>query len=423
MKEKSEDAMKRIGIRPLLVLLGYGMLLCSNASMAADSTYVLRGKVMDTSDNWLNDANVTLVPIGVETQSNANGEFVLKFQIDEPLKRNKRRAFATLQVTRSGHVDAQIPIRSMNQFTSEEPIVVKLKPKPVDSSLVGFTTEMKAPEGRKGTEVQFHVYIPESVKRVKAAFCISRHGMGDITKPVLKSFAEEEQVALIGMLGDPVQRGVASVDVLDEHLKRLAELSGHPELPEVPLMTFGHSNGTGFAASWPRDRPDRVIAWIAFHPGFSNYLQFPNTEKAPALVMCGTIDKYLLRSRQDQVVAKMRETRNAAMCVMMEGGVGHGPADADSAWELITEFCKAAMRVRLGEDGTLKPIDIESGWLGATYDFERGGRQRLEVAPYSEFRGDKSTANWFPDGAFAKTWQTYGQNEPAKKVRPVRSSQ
>ena len=391
------------------MLLISGAMILASTMVAEGQSYVLKGKVMDTSDNWLNAAKVALIPIGAEAHTDANGEFTLEFKIDKPLKRNRARNIAAMVVKREGHLDKKVPIKTMAFFRAAKPIVVKLTPNPVDSSLVGFTAEMKAPKGRKGTTAQFHVYIPESVKRVRAAFYISRHGMGDIKRPALQRFAEEEEVALVGVMGDPVQRGVANVSVLDEHLTRLAEMAGHPELTNVPIMTFGHSNGTGFSASWPRDRPDQVIAWVAFHPGFSGYLQYPNTERVPSMVMCGTADKYLKNARQDRVAAKMRETRNAAMCVMMEGGVGHGPADQASTWEFITEFLKSAMRTRLAEDGTLKPVSIESGWLGATYDFDEGGRQLLDVAPYAEFTGDKSTANWFPDGEFAEAWQAYGQ--------------
>lgn len=380
-----------------------------HSTVFADS-FVIEGKVTDTSDNWLNGATVTLRPIGAKATTDANGEFTLKFSIDEPLKPNKRKAIASLKVEREEHVTTTVPIKSVNFFTAAKPLVVKLKPNPVDSNVVGFTTEMKVPTKKMGTTADFHVYIPESVEKVRAAFYISRHGMGNITKPVLKKFAEEEKVALVGMFGDPVQRGLPSVDVLDEMIERLAEMAGHPELPDVPIMTFGHSNGTGFSASWPRDRAHRVIAWVAFHPGFSNYLQFPNTEQVPSMVMCGTVDKYLLRSRQDEVVVQMRKTRNAAMCAMMEGGVGHGPADQDTTWEFIIEFMKSAMRTRLADDGTLIPVSIENGWLGEIYNFDKGGRQLLEVAPFAEFSGDKSTANWFPDSEFAKAWQNYGKN-------------
>ena len=237
---------------------------------------------MDTDDNWLNEAKVTLLPVGAKTQTDANGEFSLEFTLDAPLKaKQRKRGIATLKVERRGHITRQVRIASMDYF--------------------------------------------------------------------------------------------------------------------------------------PRDLPQRTIAWIAFHPGFSGYLKFENTDQVPAMVMCGSIDKYFLSARQDEVVASLRKERNAAMNVMMEGGVGHGTADADSTWQFVVDFLQAAMRTRLNDDGTLKPVEISSGWLGATYDVEKGGRQQLEIAPYAKFKGDKSTASWLPDEEFAQKWQAYGAKQPQGK--------
>ncbi|WDE95311.1 hypothetical protein PQO03_06205 [Lentisphaera profundi] len=395
------------------------LLLCSllmTQGILSAEDYILSGKIMDTDDNWLNEAKVTLSPLKIETYSNANGEFTLKFSLDKPLASKKRNFIASLKIERAGHVAQSIRIRSMSFFA--KPLEVKLSPEAVDSSLLGFRTDMDPTNSiigkRTGREADFYIYIPESVKKIRAALYISMHGMGDISKPILKQFAEDEQLALVGMNGDPIKRGINNVELINEHIEKLAELSGHPELTTAPIMTFGHSNGTGFAASFPRDWHQRTIAWVAFHPGYSGYLQFPNTEKVPSMVMCGTIDKYLLNARQDETVAQMRKEKNAAMNVMMEGGVGHGPADQDATWIFIRDFLKAAMDFRLNEDGTLKPVVIEQGWLGARYDLEKGGRQDLIIAPYADFKGDKSTANWFPSESFAKAWQTYGKREVKK---------
>ncbi|CAA6676334.1 MULTISPECIES: hypothetical protein [unclassified Lentimonas] len=387
-------------------------------SLISGQTIILTGKVMDTDDNWLNDVKVSMNPVDTVTTSDPNGDFTFEFVYDEKIKPNKRGILATLTFEKEGHVDEKIRIRSTDFFIKGKPLVVKLKSEPMQEGMVGFTAQMvsvNAVGKETSGEAEFHVYIPESVEKVRAAFYLSRHGMGDITPPILQKFAEEEKVALIGMYGNPVQRGLSDVSLTDEHVKKLAELSGHPELVDAPILTFGHSNGTGFAACWPAQRPEKAIGWISFHPGFTQYLEFPNTETVPAMVMLGTVDEYFLRSRQDETVKAMRKTRDAAMCTMMEAGVGHGPVDPDIVWDFVVEFCKAAMRVRLGEDGELKPIKIEDGWLGATYDVDAGGRQLLEIAPYAEFKGDQSTANWLMDEEFAKVWQAYARTDHLKK--------
>ena len=387
----------------LCYLIIQGLPFSALKTVAQDKSYTLSGLVTDESDNWINEAIVTLEPIGINVLSDANGNFLL--EVDP--KKLKNSTF-NLQAEKVGYLTAKISIDSLDIVEGIQGIVLKMESNPIDSDIIGFTVEMEPSGNFAGTLAQFHVFVPESADTIKAALYISRHGMGNISNAVLQQFAEEERVALVGMFGDPVQRGVDDVAVLDVFIDSLSKLSGHPELSNVPVMTFGHSNGTGFSASWPRDRPDRTIAWVSYHPGFSNYLQYTNTEKVPSMVMLGSIDKYLLRSRQDTVVAHMRKTRNAAMCAMMEGGIGHGPSDVDATWAFITEFYKSAMRLRLADDGTLKPIQIDHGWLGEIYNFEEGGRQLLDIASYENFTDGWLSANWFPDEEFARHWQCYG---------------
>ncbi|TWU03514.1 hypothetical protein [Neorhodopirellula pilleata] len=386
----------------------------SKANLKPGQKIFVTGKVMDTDDNWLNDVNVSMRPIGGQTSTDPNGDFAVAFLWSEKLKPNKRGIIAALTFEKEGHLVKTIRITSIDFFFNSKPLVVKLEPKPIEKNIVGFTTPMNTfnAVGKESSgDAEFHVYIPASVDKVRAAFYLTRHGIGNITHPILQKFAQEQKVALVSMYGDPVQRGLTDVSLTDMHVKKLAELSGHTELVDAPILTFGHSNGTGFAACWPSQRPEQCIGWISFHPGFTEYLKFPNTENIPSMVMLGTEDKYFLRSRQDQTVQEMRQTRNAAMSTMMEAGVGHGPVDAEIVWKFVVEFCKAAIRVRLGESSELKPIMIEDGWLGANYDVEAGGRQHLKIAPYSEFQGDKSTANWLMDEQFAKAWQQYARTD------------
>ena len=104
--------------------------------------------------------------------------------------------------------------------------------------------------------------------------------------------------------------------------------------------------------------------------------------------------------------------------MMIEANVAHGAVDKEqnATWEFIIQFCESAMRARLNDDGTLKPVVIEQGWLGVNYNITLGGQQELAIAPYSEFKGDRSIANWLPDKKFAEVWQRYGTTDP----RPVR---
>jgi hypothetical protein len=260
-------------------------------------------------------------------------------------------------------------------------------------------------------EARFHAYMPKEVRRLKAAFLISRHGMGTIDHPVLRRFADEDSVGLVGVEGAPVQRGCYPLNLLDEPLQRLGQLSGHPELATVPVLTFGHSNGTGFATVYASGRPERLIGWISYHSGYDWQLLLPGVEQAPGLVMHGHLDRWL-DNGQEQAVQNLRRQRNAPVGMMLEANVGHGPVDTVATWQFVVAFCRAAMRSRLGDGDQLRPVVIANGWLGGRYDRRVGGQQELPVAPYAAFAGDASTLNWLPDREFAEIWQRYGKTSP-----------
>lgn len=404
--------------------------------------YSLSGTVSDPSQNLLPGVRVALKKAGVSTQTDGNGAFSLSFKAAQPPEADKTGIYDSIEIDKEGYIGRSIPVRDLALFA--KPIRETIEPNPIGEDNVGFSVRMsmdntvpglpptpdfalnpvsdwealfqartaKPPTGQT-ERVTFHAYVPKNAGKLKAAFLLSRHGIGTIDHPRLRAFAAKHGIALVGILGDPVQRGIYPVDKLDEHIARLGEMIGHPELSTVPVFTFGHSNGTGFSGIIAAQRPERVIAWISYHSGSSFHLQFPGSEKVPCLAMHGHLDKFL-ENGQEQTIKNLRKERNAAVGLMMEAHVGHGPVDKDqnATWDFIIAFCEAAMRTRLNADGSLRPVEIEKGWLGGQYDRSVGGMQELPIAAYAEFPGDKSTANWLPDETFARTWQQYGLTDP-----------
>lgn len=420
--------------------------LCMSGTMAGQ-TNALEGRIMDSSDNWLPDVRVALQRAGVVTHTDGNGLFKLPFSPRKPLTADGKGIYECLELDKEGYQGRTIEITNVSFFGGA--VVEKLEPNPVGADNVGFSVRMSTGHGllilhrtlepkepgvlisetaykkalskleRVDTNdptdrVWFHAYVPKTARTLKAAFLISRHGMGTIDHPRLRDFASRHDIALVGVLGNPVQRGCHPVSLLDEQIAKLARLVNHPELATVPVFTFGHSNGTGFATIYPSQRPDRVIAWISYHSGWSFHLQPPGIEKVPGLVMHGHKDEWVEHG-QEQTVKLLRSERKAAVAMMLEGNVGHGPPNPDATWTFIVAFCEAAMRTRLNADGTLKPVTLEQGWLGGNYDRRQGGQQDLAVAPYADYAGDRSIANWLPDETFAKIWQAYGRTDPRQR--------
>ena len=410
--------------------------------------YSLKGRITDADNRPLADVRVGMRSAGASTTTDSNGQFTLSFSNRYVPHQDKHLPYDCVEIDQDTYLGQTVEVHDLSFF--EKPLVAKLKPDLVTEDYAEFSRRMSVgyilPPGKPRVpkdfslvsddewkkafaisdatskegptaQVFFQAYAPKNAAKLKAVFLISRHGMGTIEHPKLREFADRDGIALVSVLGDPIQRGCYPVSAIDEDLNRLGQLLHHPELSKLPFFTFGHSNGTGFSGIFASQRPDRAIAWISYHSGASFHLQFPGVEKVPGLAMHGQIDPFS-HNGQEQTIKKLRKDRNAPIALMMEGNVAHGPVDKDknATWDFIIRFCEAAMRIRLNPDGTLRPVVVEQGWLGANYVRSRGGQQELAIAPYADFRGDRSIANWLPDGQFAQIWQRYGKTDP----RPVK---
>jgi pimeloyl-ACP methyl ester carboxylesterase len=410
--------------------------------MADPPTGLLHGRVMDSSDNWLPDVRIRLLRLGLETRTDGNGMFQLPVPVDLLEPAPSGGPWDQAELVKEGHRGRVIALDSRPDF--DLPVTWIMEPDPVGADNPRFTVVMprsasihgiirkeklEAPHAVSVTalrenldqirerppadnqEARFYGWAPPGIEHLRAVFLISLHGMGSIDHPVLRRFAAENAVALVGVEGQPVQRGCYPVELLDAPLERLGIELGHPGLATLPVFTFGHSNGTGFATVYAVDRADRLIGWISYHSGHAWQLLLPGVEHAPGLVLHGHLDRWL-ENGQEAAVKSLRRERNAPVGMMLEGNVGHGPVDTKATWEFIVAFCEAVMRTRLTPEGTLRPVVVEEGWLGGVYDRSIGGQQDLPVAPFASFDGDRESANWLPDAAFAETWRVYGKTDP-----------
>jgi hypothetical protein len=119
---------------------------------------------------------------------------------------------------------------------------------------------------------------------------------------------------------------------------------------------------------------------------------------------------------QLETVRRLRQERDAPLTLVIEPATPHYPIDVgqNATWDFIAEYAEAMLRVRLGSGNALKAVDVKRGWIGAPYDFARGGMQHLTVLPYAEYRGDRSTGSWLPDERFARAWQRYCETAPRR---------
>lgn len=278
----------------------------------------------------------------------------------------------------------------------------------------------------KLSEVKVDLWVPEGANGVRGIVAISRHGSGlDLFKlDALREMARELRLALFLFDGDPVKRGFWPKAWLYSQLKAFGEKAGHPELEHAPLFLYGHSSAVGFSAPFAAGETDRVWGWVAMRAGFTFQIYQPGAARAPGLVIFGEDDKYFANKHREETLAlvpMMRRHHQAVWNVVVEPKGGHGPGQP--TWRLVLSFLRHSLEARVPADADprtgpvqLRTLAVESGYLGRNWDGMQGGYQNLPTAAYADFAGDKTTASWLFNAAYAADWQAFHrEGDVAKK--------
>lgn len=195
---------------------------------------------------------------------------------------------------------------------------------------------------------------------------------------------------------------------LDEALKDFAVKSGHAELPNLPLAGTGHSAG-GWVTQIILKTPERAIAaaidcaWIADATKLN-----PPDKLVPMLFTLGAIpDDFKMLP---DITNKFIPARASGWPWGL--GVQHGCAhDFGNTASLALPWINTIITARLPNDASalerppkLRDLKLEDGWLG---DIGSISNQWATIAPWSEFKGDRTRAAWFPDRTMAFLWRAW----------------
>ena len=270
-------------------------------------------------------------------------------------------------------------------------------------------------EGKK-EDVKFDLWVPEQTTVAKGIVVMSGHGSGEALykHPELRKIARELHLAIFKFVGNPMQRGFWPRSLLYERLKAFGQRAKHPELENAPLFLYGHSNGTGFSAIFAAEST-RVWGWVSMRPGTTYQVYQPGAAQIPGLVIFGEADDFFGRPSKAEnmgVVEAMRKKHNALWNYAVEPKTGHGPGD--KTWPLVFSFLRHTFAARVPADADpltgavkLNALTIEGGSIGKNWDVTQGGYQTLTTAPIASFVGDKATASWLINPAYAADWQMF----------------
>ena len=110
----------------------------------------------------------------------------------------------------------------------------------------------------------------------------------------------------------------------------------------------------------------------------------------------------------------LRKNHHALWNIAVEPKTGHGPGE--KTWPLVFSFLRHSLAARVPGEADprngpvkLRSLTLESGHLGENWQPRPGGFQKLGTAPFAEYAGDKATASWLLNAAYADDWQAFQQ--------------
>ena len=188
----------------------------------------------------------------------------------------------------------------------------------------------------------------------------------------------------------------------------LANQSGHPEIASVPWCLWGHSGGGFWASILMARHPGKVVAvWCRSGTAYPVWTsgQIPKVEvpkeayEIPIVLNPGFREKGDKRfdgawTGAEAMFAAWRQN-NAPALFAPDPRSAH---DCGDSRYLAIPWFDACLKARLAMDGSLLPIDPQSGfWVGPD---NKPVSARL-------FKGDKAKAGWIPGEAVAQAFLDY----------------
>ena len=198
-----------------------------------------------------------------------------------------------------------------------------------------------------------------------------------------------------------------------EGLRQCAEAKGHPELVHVPLIGTGHSAGGLVTRVLDREWKRAVVytldcSWVVKTERVS-----PEFARVPAMFTMGELPDAF------KMLPAIPNAYEPARKQGLPWGLGLQPGckhDWGNAGTMMVPFIKGVAAFRIPKDwdprkGPAPLLDMkqEDGWLG---DRSTMGSHWAKVASWSDYKGDKSAAAWFPDRATAYVWRAWCSKFP-----------
>jgi hypothetical protein len=290
-----------------------------------------------------------------------------------------------------------------------------------------------------GRLARAHLWVPPAATNLKGLI-IATHTLVEarfVTDPAIRAAAQDQQLGIVyfspGVMNlFDVSKGDAKH--LERALKKLAVVSGFPEVEHAPLLTFGHSTSGIFAKNVAYWKPSRVFGVVYFKSGqiarpswSSNSIQ-----NVPFLAVNGQYEEFgpveggPIGEAQwlavKDTLMKMRATGHL-VSMIVEPGAGHFSWKSQAT---IAKFITKAAIAKIPANTyattgpiTLKTVSESAGWLS---DTTLKATTLSAPSAYANYTRDKKVTFWHLDQELAQHWKSFHEGKFNKTRQRVNFS-
>jgi len=266
---------------------------------------------------------------------------------------------------------------------------------------------------------KYRIWIPVGVNEIRGII-IRQHGCGINAKDnglnhandlQWQALAKKHKMALLGpeLIGKEACSEWFNIEggsgkALLKALRKLSEISNHPELNEVPWALWGHSGGAYWCTDILFDYPEKVLCAIPRSGGQAfTMLWNPSVIQVPVLWMAGEkdiVDGFDYVKEMTKKSFHSYRRYGAIWGVAIDPRADHGNREGRS---YAIRWMDAVLTMRLPNTGN-NPVQVDTNayWLG--------NMVTKEVKPGLEVKGEHNEWVWLPDETAAKYWQEFVQS-------------
>lgn len=230
----------------------------------------------------------------------------------------------------------------------------------------------------------------------------------------LRAMAESSHVAILGTTIHSMINSPTSDNALFLAISGIAGLSGHAELVNAPILTFGLDAGGLESLGLVSRVPQRSIGVLVRVPVGMAEITDPAVLAVPTFVMLSGLETGGTNASIQNAFLANR-SRGGLWGLAVEPGVQHAEATALGN-EANVSWIRTALALRLPAvaGDSLRNLTEASGWLG--------NQTTGDIAAWADYPDDRGVASWLLSDSAATTWQRLGGfgPAPAPHLRPNR---